>query len=146
MGAFSTEWGVLQNGWKICLLLLFALFLVAYCLSFSHLLVQTKVIRETVNQRFSGPLLSHLGRRRNENWTIKACPFVYHNIPGFAAGMAESLWMTVLHVWWDGAWRGYCRGAPCKGPDRIIPLPGGLAAGAQNQLCNRAAEGYPSSL
>lgn len=78
----------------------------------------------------------------------KACPFVYQNTHGFAAGfcwMTESLRMTVLSVWWDGAWRGYCRGAPCKGPDGILPLPGSLAAGAHSQLCNSAAEGYPSS-
>lgn len=64
VGASSTERGILQNGWKICLLLHFPLFLVAYCLSFSVLHVQTKVIQETVNQRFNGPLLSHLGRRK----------------------------------------------------------------------------------
>lgn len=41
------------------------------CFYFLPYFLQTKVIQETVNQRFNGPLISHLGIRRNENWPIQ---------------------------------------------------------------------------
>lgn len=137
LGTLSTEWGCLQNSWKICLLLFIALFLVVYCLPFSFFLEQTNAIQDTVNKMFNVPLLSHLGRR-NENWPILSISGFVSDLLRVGIWMAERLQVTVLHGWWDTACRGYCREALWKGPDFTLPLP--EAAGAHCQLCSSADE------